>query len=450
MKNVMTAAALGCALVLTTTFLASAQCGANYKWPTDGVQKSKAEESLVILKDNRTNSPKQAIAAFNWLVTNTPDLNKSLYIYGADIYETLAKNEKDAAKQGKYADSLSAIYDLRIKNTECGDKASTLNRKALAAYPYLLNSDRVKDLSKMMEETLTLNGEKIMDGTLVPYMQTVYMMKVKYNALTDDEAMDKYDAITDIIDAKMKAAKAANKPTDKLEKYRDDVDKVFNTMDIQVDCARVKAKLEPKYKANPNDIDLSKKIFYSMLRGKCTDDPLWLETAEKVYADSPDFGIAKNLAIKYLAQDNEAKSDEWFKKALSIAATPADKAETMLFQARIEAKKGSKSSARDLARQAANADASTAKDAYELIGDLYMNSGKDCAKEKSYAEDRLVYLAAYEMYAKAGDSKKMAQAKSQFPSTSEIFEVGWKEGDSKRIEGCWLGETVTVRTRGKD
>jgi tetratricopeptide (TPR) repeat protein len=220
-------------------------------------------------------------------------------------------------------------------------------------------------------------------------------------------------------------------------------------MEIPFDCAKVRARLEPKYNANPNDIDLAKKIFYSMLRGKCTDDPLWLKTAEQVYKETPDFGIAKNLAIKYLAQENYAKAEEWFKKALSIAPTSGDKAEMIMYLAKIEAKNGSKVAARDYCRQALSADPGL-KEAYELIGDLYMNSFKDCSKEKSYAEDRLVYIAAYDMYARSGDQQKMGQAKSQFPSTTEIFEVGWKEGESKKIDWCWVGETITIRTRGKD
>ena len=53
------------------------------------------------------------------------------------------------------------------------------------------------------------------------------------------------------------------------------------------------------------------------------------------------------------------------------------------------------------------------------------------------------------MYARSGNSQKMTQAKSQFPSVTEIFELSWTEGEKKQI-GCWIGETVTLRTRGKD
>jgi hypothetical protein len=57
-----------------------------------------------------------------------------------------------------------------------------------------------------------------------------------------------------------------------------------------------------------------------------------------------------------------------------------------------------------------------------------------------------VYLAAYDMYQRAGDAKGMARAKEQFPSKEEIFLINWSVGDTQRVS-CWINETVTIRTR---
>jgi hypothetical protein len=89
------------------------------------------------------------------------------------------------------------------------------------------------------------------------------------------------------------------------------------------------------------------------------------------------------------------------------------------------------------------------KDSFEKIGDLYMNACDECCKRVSKAEDRLIYLAAFDMYARAGNQQKMASARAQFPSVTELFELNWKEGEKKTIS-CWVGETVTLRTRGKE
>jgi len=86
------------------------------------------------------------------------------------------------------------------------------------------------------------------------------------------------------------------------------------------------------------------------------------------------------------------------------------------------------------------------KESWEKIGDLYYNSFDDCAKRQNMAEDRLVYLAAYEMYQKAGNASGMARAKAQFPSKEEIFLLNWQAGSTQRV-GCWIGESVVLKTR---
>ncbi len=118
----------------------------------------------------------------------------------------------------------------------------------------------------------------------------------------------------------------------------------------------------------------------------------------------------------------------------------------MILQGSNEARKGDKVQARALYRQAADMGN---KEGYEKIGDLYQNSFGECAKKESYAEDRLIYIAAYEVYAKAGNQQKMAQARAQFPSTGEIFELNWTEGEAKIVQ-CWVNESVILKTRGKD
>ena len=443
MKSITKKAVLTGALMLVFALgvvtSASSQCS-DYKWPEDGAAKAKAQESLVLLKDNKGINPKQAIAPFNWLVANAPDLNKSVYIYGAEVYDALAKKEKVEDKKAKYVDSLLIVYDLRVKNTPCDEVASIMNRKALAAYPYLINDARVKDLLEMMNKAVEMNGDNIMDGTLVPYMQTIMIVKLKYKTPADDEVIEDYDKLSDIISNKAKGGDPK-----KYNNYQSQVDDLFDKMGIPMNCDKTKARLEPKYRANPSDLDVAKKIFYGFLQGKCTDDPLWLETGEKVYKDKPEFGIAKNLAIKYLSRDNYDKAREWFKKALEQAEEKEDKVETLISLGSLEAIRGGLSDARSYYRQALSVDSGN-KEAYERIGDLYWKSFDTCAGKEKMAEDRRVYLIAYDYYQKAGDGKKMNQAKEQFPSKEEIFVIGASPGTSTRVD-CWINETTTWRTR---
>jgi tetratricopeptide (TPR) repeat protein len=419
-----------------------AQCK-DWTWPED---KATAEEKNVLYGDAvRNKHYKQAIAPHQWLLTNAPNLNTSIYIQGAEIFDELADAEKDATKKQVFIDSLMIIYDMRIKN--CGEEASVMARKALSYYKFNINGAKGAEVLPVMDKAFELNGNNIMDGLLVPYMQSVRISAAKFKKLTEDQILEKYDMVSAVVDAKIKKAQSEAKPIDKLKKTKDEIDAILLTL-VSFDCDRVKSTLAPKFKQNPSDINLAKKIFGFMLQGKCTDDPLWLEAGEAIHnaADGQkDYGLAKNLGLRYFTMDNFEKAEFYFSEALALAPDNAAKAEMLILQGSMASRKGSKSDARELFRQAAAADPSN-KDAFERIGDLYLNSFNDCKKMDSQADDRAVYLIAYDYYAKAGATQKMSAAKSNFPSKEDIFLKNYSQGQSIRVD-CWINENTTIRTR---
>ena len=114
--------------LLIVTFEAHAQ----FNWPED---RATAEEKNAYYTDNmKSGNYKATIPALQWLMNNAPDLNPSIYINGAKIYEGLADAEKDPKQKIIYADSALIMYDLRIKYFN--DEAKVLNRKAFKAYKY--------------------------------------------------------------------------------------------------------------------------------------------------------------------------------------------------------------------------------------------------------------------------------------------------------------------------
>ena len=419
-----------------------AQCK-EVKWPEDGTLRAKAEESKVLYEDaNKSGQVKQAEVPLNWMLANNPQLHSSLYIVGAEIFDKLAAQEKDPARKKVYVDSLMIVYDLRIKN--CGEEATVTNRKALSFVKYNVN-DKPAEALEILEKTLTMNGNNTLDGTLVPYFQTVRLNATKFKNISEDQILEKYDKVMNIIDSKIKTAQSKGQPIDKYKKMKDDIDAILISV-VKVDCAFVKKNLEPKFKANPNDLPLAKKIFGFMLQGKCTDDPLWLQAGESIHKNNPekDFGLVKNLGLKYYSLDNKVKAEEMFKEALPLATTPEDKAEILIYQGQLKID-SDKSAARSLFRQALEVNPGN-KLAYERIGDLYYHSFDACAKKVNMADDRLVYLIAADYYQRAGDAQKLAAAKASFPSKEEIFLIDYKQGETKSV-GCWIGESTTIRTR---
>lgn len=422
----------------------AAQCKGDF-----GADKPAAELKIALYGDAyKAEKYLEAKTPLHWLLLNAPRVSTKIYVDGVDIYDKLAGKETDPAKKQVLIDSVMAIYDLRIAN--CGDEAQVIGRKANTMFKfYYKDKTKLASVMAIYDRAYELNKEAMMETNLEPYMKTV-QLNATFNkgSMTDEQILDRYDNINSAIDAKLKKATEAGKADEvvKLNAIRVKVDEALTASPVKFDCGMVKSKLEPKFRQNPTDQKLAKKIFTFMLQGKCTDDPLWLETGEVIKDIEPkDFGLIKNLALKHLSNGNSEKAEAFMKEALTLASKPDQKSDALMTLGSIEGKKGNNTGARDYFRQAAGADQAN-KEAWSKIGDLYYNSFDDCAKRQNMAEDRLVYIAAYEMYQRGGDAQGMSKAKAQFPSKEDLFLLNWKINDPKKIS-CWVGETVALKTR---
>jgi hypothetical protein len=384
----------------------------------------------------------EAKGPLNWLLQNAPKLNTNLYINAVETYGELASRESKAEKKAVYMDSVILVYDLRMKN--CGDETNVIGRKALSFFGYYYNDpSKAKELLLLMDRAVESGGEKILDGIAENYMQAV-RIGARAKLLNDEQILERYDAITSILDRKITRAASNKQLVDRYKTIQDGNFAILTSL-IEMNCKFVKDKLAPVFRANPNDVQMAKRIFNFMLKGKCTDDPLWLEAAEKLHESEKDFGLAKVLAVKYLSSKDYEKSAGMLSEALGLAESGSDKAEIVGMQGHLEQLKGQYAKARDLYLKALAFDPSK-KEFYARIGDLYLNSFDECKKGKSHAEDRLVFLAAYDMYQKAGEVSKMADAKTSFPSREEVHDLNYQPGDKVTV-ACWINEETIIRTR---
>ena len=423
------------AMLILAESPALAQAGWN--WPED---KATAEEKNALYTDLlKQDNYEAALPHLQWLLTNAPDLNVSLYINGAKIYEGLAEAESDPAKTVEYQEEALAMYDKRIKYFN--DESDVLNRKAYTAYKYYKdNKAKYPELVELFAKVFQLNGVNTMDNNLLAFMDVVRRHKLSGGDISDEQVLDYYTKIMDVID--LKKAKGTN--IDRLEKYAENIDKLL-TATVTVDCAFVENNLGPKLKANPSDLQMAKKVFQLLLTGKCSDSPLFIESAKIVNEHEPSYGVAKIIAVKSAAEGNNEVAFQYYDQAIELADDQQKKAEIYLDMAKINATQGQKSTARANARKALSFDPSMS-DAYNLIGNLYFGSFEECRGGESKVKDRAVYIAAYEMYKKAGNTQAMENARGQFPSIGEIFEEGMQEGQSVTV-GCWIQENVSLQRR---
>jgi len=419
-----------------------AQC-TDYKWPQDqATAEKKVDAFQAAIKDQNY---KGATANIQWMITNAPQWHSDLYVAAIETYDKLANQELDPALKQTFVDSLLLVYDLRIKN--CGDEMNVMNRKAISAYKYNgQNKEKIASVLNIFDKTYEISGNNVLDNNLLAYMDIVKTNVEMLKSLNEDQIIQRYTKITEVIDSKVKRAEQQNKAGD-LEKYK----KVTLAIDtklgkvVKLNCPFVKKVFVPQLKINPGDLALNKKIFQLMLADKCTDDPAWLEVAETLHKASPDFAVTKELCLRYIQNKDFDKSAPLLTEVQAKAATAGEKAWIDILKGDTEFQKGNKAGARDLYKQALVTDPAS-KDAYERIGDLYSSSTTDCSKVAGSAEEKLVFIAAFQMYLKSGNREKMEQTLAKYPTAADLQKANLKTGEVKKL-ACWIDENVTIKAR---
>jgi tetratricopeptide (TPR) repeat protein len=420
------------------------QAQAGWNWGDDPTT---AKEKNAIYNDMMKNDNLVgAIEPLEWLLTNTPDLNSAIYINGVKIYDKLQASETDPAKKKEYQTRCLELYDQRIEHF--GKENEVLNRKAYKAYKFLRDDkESYEDLYNLFERTFELNGDKVAVNNLVAYMDVIRRYRANGGSLSDDDVLERYGKTMAILDKNVEAYEKKGKDTASLEKNRDFINKMLTGM-VKIDCAFIDEKIGPAFESNPSDLAMAKRIIALSLTYNCSKSDLFLKAAMTLQDQEPTFSMAKIIAIKNDAAKNYEEANKYYLEALELASNNKQRADIEYGLANHYRARGMKSRSRTSAYAAVKSDPSR-KEAYKIIGDLYMTSYNDCRQGVSKVDDRAVFLAAYKMYERAGDRKGMSNAEKQFPSMEEIFELSLKEGQELKV-GCWINETVTLKRRPAD
>ena len=415
--------------------IAHAQDGWN--WPADPAQEAKAREFNAAYFDYmKAEQFVEATKPLSWLLVNVPNLNESIYIQGVTVYKGAADKTADAAQKRVYQDSVMAIYNKRgeIYN----NPVKWMETKAYYGYLFFRNDNSkipgvVADFEKAWELKGSLNFQ------FVPmYFDLVEKNYSANKAYSPEQVLTIFDKSNKLLDA---AAASGKDVTDS----KSTLETLLVKMKL-IDCDFIENTLGPKLAADPTNEELAEQIFTYSLQYKCISTKAFLAALEFKDSKAPTFKTSQVRGMLYMSAGDFEKAEPVFEKAMTLASTNKEKGETMMELAKIYARAGKKSAARTAAREAAGLDSELSSSAYGLIGDLYMSAYNDCRGGESRAKDYSVFIAAYNAYQKAGDSRGMGSARARFPSKEELFTEGYALGSSIST-GCWVGETVSLSTR---
>lgn len=407
--------------------------GSPNDWPTE------VRDKYVVLGDNADQKNyKAALPALEWLLTNHPQLHKNVYIKGIKVYHGLVRKTSDATEKAKYQDKAMDLYDQRIKYF--GNEAKVLSYKAHYA-PYYWTGRRTDDLFKLYEKIVKLNGNNTEPNVISHYMG-IAAAKKKANQLNEEQLLNLHEKLTKVAEA--------NAGKKGWEKTKQDLDGHLGSA-ITVNCEFIYKFYVPKYKADPENIAIVEQLLARMLLAsknakegeeRCTKKPLFLELAEKLFKKKPTYGRAMNLVNAY--RDDKEKAKRYLDKAIELADTDKKKADGYLQMAGMQRGMGAYGAARSSAFKAAKMNPANATKAYNMVAYMYMASGASCngTNPKNPCHAKAVYIAAYNMFQKAGNSSGMAKSRKYFPTKEEVFTHSMA-GKSVNV-GCWIGETVTI------
>lgn len=417
----------------------------NLKLPEDPELADEVKRRFALSVDNVSiNEYRKAANSINWLMKNAPGLYEGLYINGYQTYEELAEKASGDAKEA-LLDSMVTCY--KLKDELYGLSEREVNNLAYRYYKYW-KSDKEKIMPgiEVYERAYKLEPSEIINNNLVSYMDMIRRAKAYGAAISDDTAIDVYFQVNEVIDAK----DTPDEDHAKFDRYREAVTGllIMAIGEEKLNCEFINENLAPGLDQK-EDLKLAKKVFGLLLTRECSDSPYFMKAATIIQREEPTEGLAKVLAQRYASSKEYGKAMEYYNMALKMSTDNEKKAQLQMDMAKVHAQQGDKAKSRAAALEAAKLDNSMANEAYSFVAGLYMNSFDECAKKTSQIDDRAIFMAAYEMYQRAGDSQGMRNAEAQFPTKSDVFTANKEEGQAISV-GCWIQVSTKIRARASN
>jgi tetratricopeptide (TPR) repeat protein len=364
-------------------------------------------------------------------------LNESLYINGVNIYNGAAQATTDDATKRVYQDSVMQIFELRKE--KFNNESKWIENKAYYGYQYYKgDKNKLADALKVYDRVVEVNGTFNTINLVAYYFDLVYRHNAYNKAFTKEQLLERYEKLNALLAEAEAEGKDISTPKSTLEQ-------LVVAMEL-IDCDFIEKTLGPKLDADPSNILLAQQVFKYSYQYKCMQSPYFMKALEAIDSDSPTFATSQVRGLRYIQARDYDKALPVLEKALTLAENDTQKAEIQYDLAKVYAQMGRKSTARAAALEAAKLDSGKASDSWSLIASLYMTSFNDCKKGVSRTDDQAIYIAAYNAYQRAGDSKGMAEARSRFPSKEELFTESKQVGETVSL-GCWIGESVVLATR---
>lgn len=402
-------------------------------------------------KYNPNNINPQMITSWRNVYNNCPELRQNTYLDGVTIMTyAFIRPEKNAEIKDKYVDTLVMIYDKRAQYFPNGKNGSQIGnimgRKGVDIYTWAPH--RYEEAYNALKQAIDLDGNNSNYAFIDTYFPLVITM-AKNGKLEESAILEEYGRLMEIVDYNIQVnTEMAN------EKLLNNFNATKSNLDVAVqpyaNCEDLVRIYQPKFDADPENVELLTKIAEILEKRKCDDSPLYLAVAVNLHKINPSPESAYLIGKKYLAEKDYNQASTYL-----LQSTKSENKEwahqSYIYLAQIMNMNKNYEQGRTYARKAYELD-KTDGEPFIIIGQLYAASAKDCGTGD--LESKAAFWAAVDQFEKAKSIDPSIAAKANelinayshyFPSVEIIFFNGYEEGQNFTLDKCWIGETTKIR-----
>ena len=384
------------------------------------------------------------------VVANCPKQSKNLYINGATIMDRKIKNAKDQAEREAFIEELMNMYDVRIANY--GEAQKWTAKKAFELQKYL-KADGLERYYALYDQAVKMEGD-LEAGYLVKYMEAT-IDYVRAGKAEPTLVIDNYDIASVKLEVELDKYVSDSTKADsvKAATIRGYIAGVENAFSPYATCEHLVDIYGKKFEADPENIDLLKKITSIMKKKRCISEPLFFSATENLYRLEPNPTTALLMGQMCYVKKQYSDAIRYLNDATK-ELTGKDKYTAYLYLGHCYSSNHNYSAARSAYLSAAEADR-TQGEPYRYIAQLYASSASTATEDN--VGGLSVYWAAVDKLqrSKAVDPSEenvkecnalISRYSSHFPKTATAFMAGLENGSSFRVPG-WVNETTTIRTK---
>ena len=434
-------------IILAAVIALGASAPAQSKWGDTPEDSAACIVNVSLYQDfYRQKSYAECYEPWREIIKHCPRFSKTVYQRGSTILKTMVNNAKTAEERDGSIDELMNMYDLRAQYF--GEEAKV---KAMKAYDLsTLRPSAVKDIYETYNQAIQAGAEQLDENYLTLFFKST-VDYVKAGLAEPTLVIDNYDIVSELLQNILDTVVDDSVKAAKIRGYMVNVESVFSPY---ASCDQLVSIYQKKFDADPNNIDLLKKITGIMMKKGCTENnPLFFAATEQLYRLEPSPSTAMRMGQMCLGKKQYSKAIEYVKDAVDQLTDKKDRYMAYLILGLSYAGQDSYSAARTALLKAAEVDR-TKGEPYLVLAQVYAMGSRSIDDGMG---GRSAYWVAVDeaRHAKQVEPTEEIISKADniissyagyFPKKNDAFMLDLIDGHSYFVPG-WIGKTTIVRTR---